>query len=236
MSANIDAAAVDALALVNVCKSYHQSGETITILDQANLRISQGERVALLGPSGSGKTTLLNIAAGLDDADSGEVFIHSHALSRLNESQRSILRRRHLGFIFQSFNLFPQLTAAANIRVSLRLNGLKGSQWQDGMAQLMQRMGIAHLAQRYPHQMSGGEQQRVAIARALVHQPALVLADEPTGNLDQAHANEVLAILEEVSGNCGLLLVTHSRRAARICHRVLQMEAGKPHEINLAVS
>ena len=225
-----------ALQLLNVSKSYTTQSESLQILNNATLEIRVGERVALLGPSGSGKTTLLNIAAGLDQADDGDVLIKSRSISEIGEHERSLLRRRHLGFIFQSFNLFPQLTAAANIRVSLKLNSLKGDYWQTLMRQLMQRMGIEHLAERYPHQMSGGEQQRVAIARALVHQPAIVLADEPTGNLDQAHANEVLKIIEEVSSDCGLLLVTHSRRAAAICHRVLQMEAGQPQPFDLTQS
>jgi putative ABC transport system ATP-binding protein len=217
-----------ALSLEGIDKSFQDSAQTVQVLHQAHLAVALRERVALLGPSGSGKTTLLNIAAGLESADRGQVLIAGQDLTPLDERARSLLRRRHLGFIFQSFNLFPQLTAAANIRVSLRLNGLRDRQWQDYQQELMQRMGIAKLAQRYPHQLSGGEQQRVAIARALVHRPALVLADEPTGNLDQAHAAEVLAILEEVSGDCGLLLVTHSQRAARLCHRVLTMVNGTP--------
>lgn len=217
-----------ALSLQAIDKSFPDSDQQVQVLNQASLSVAACERVALLGPSGSGKTTLLNIAAGLESADAGQVMIQGQDLTPLNERARSLLRRRHLGFIFQSFNLFPQLTAAANIRVSLRLNGLSDRHWHDYQHELMERMGIARLAKRYPHQLSGGEQQRVAIARALVHRPALVLADEPTGNLDQAHAAEVLSLLEEVSGDCGLLLVTHSHRAARLCHRVLTMVNGTP--------
>lgn len=220
--------AAQVLQLQRVHKSYLDAGQTpVSVLDHAELSLSAGERVALLGPSGSGKTTLLNLAAGLEAADSGQVVLLGQDLARLSEHQRSLWRRRQLGFVFQSFNLFPQLDARANIRVSLRLNALRGRDWEDAIDTLMARLNISHLMRRFPHQMSGGEQQRVAIARALVHQPALILADEPTGNLDQAHAAEVLQLLAEVSHGRSLLLVTHSQRAARLCDRVLRLDQGR---------
>lgn len=215
------------LELRQVVKNYADSSQAVAVLQGADLILRRGERVALLGPSGSGKTTLLNIAAGLEPCDAGQVLLAGQDLGQLSEHQRSLWRRRHLGFVFQSFNLFPQLDARANIRVSLRLNGLRGSTWDTAVDELMARLNIQQLARRYPHQMSGGEQQRVAIARALVHRPQLILADEPTGNLDQAHAAEVLELLAATSAGCALLLVTHSQRAARRCDRILRLNQGQ---------
>ncbi|GAB4187022.1 MAG: ABC transporter ATP-binding protein [Wenzhouxiangellaceae bacterium] len=217
----------DALQFINVNKSYPGPASRAAVLDQLNLTLPAGERMALLGPSGSGKTTLLNIAAGLETADSGTVRVNGQSLSALDEHHRSLWRRRHVGFIFQAFHLFPQLTVVDNIRVSLRLNHLRGDYWEQRLEELTRRLGINDYRHRLPHQLSGGEQQRVAIARAIIHEPALLLADEPTGNLDENTAAGVLALLAEASAGRALLLVTHSRQAAAIADQVFTLRQGQ---------
>lgn len=194
-----------------------------------DLDLAPGEIVALLGESGSGKSTLLNCLAGLDEADAGSITLAGQDLRVLDDEGRSALRRKELGFIFQAFHLLPHLSVADNVRLPLRLLG----QRDDGrVAQMLEAVNLGALAARMPRQLSGGQLQRVAIARALVHRPRLVLADEPTGNLDARHAAEVLELLRRCTHEAGAacLLVTHSEVAAQAADRRLRLDADGLHE------
>lgn len=206
-------------------KSY---GDVAVFTDVA-LDLAAGEIVALLGESGSGKSTLLNCLAGLDEADAGSITLAGQDLRALDDEARSALRRRELGFIFQAFHLLPHLSVADNVALPLRLLGRR----DDGrVAQMLEAVNLAALAQRMPRQLSGGQLQRVAIARALVHRPRLVLADEPTGNLDARHASEVLDLLRRCTHEAGAacLLVTHSEVAAQAADRRLRLDAEGLHD------
>jgi putative ABC transport system ATP-binding protein len=193
-----------------------------------DLDLAAGEIVALLGESGSGKSTLLNCLAGLDEADAGSITLAGHDLRPLGDEARSALRRQSLGFIFQAFHLLPHLSVADNVALPLRLLG----QRDDGrVAQMLEAVNLGALSARMPRQLSGGQLQRVAIARALVHRPRLVLADEPTGNLDARHAAEVLDLLRRCTQEAGAacLLVTHSEVAAQAADRRLRLDADGLH-------
>ncbi len=206
-------------------KSY---GDVAVFTDVA-LDLAAGEIVALLGESGSGKSTLLNCLAGLDEADAGSITLAGQDLRALDDEARSALRRRELGFIFQAFHLLPHLSVADNVALPLRLLG----RHDDGrVAQMLEAVNLAALGQRMPRQLSGGQLQRVAIARALVHRPRLVLADEPTGNLDARHASEVLDLLRRCTHEAGAacLLVTHSEVAAQAADRRLRLDAEGLHD------
>ena len=199
------------------------------ILRDVSLTLAAGERVALLGPSGCGKTTLLNCIGGVDRADSGRIEFQGQDLATMNSDSLSLVRRRQIGSVFQFFHLLPTLTARENIELPLQLIGTPINQRLTRVNELMERVGIAHRSDAMPSQMSGGEMQRVAIARAIVHRPPLVLADEPTGNLDSATGTQVLELLREITEAEGtaLLMVTHSAEAAQSCHRVLRMLDGR---------
>ncbi|HEY0955184.1 MAG TPA: ABC transporter ATP-binding protein [Roseateles sp.] len=193
-----------------------------------DLDLASGEIVALLGESGSGKSTLLNCLAGLDEADAGSITLAGQDLRAMDDEARSALRRKELGFIFQAFHLLPHLSVADNVALPLRLLGLR----DDGrVVQMLEAVNLAALSGRMPRQLSGGQLQRVAIARALVHRPRLVLADEPTGNLDARHAAEVLALLRRCTQDAGAacLLVTHSDVAAQSADRRLRLDAAGLH-------
>ncbi|MBW8847380.1 MAG: ABC transporter ATP-binding protein [Burkholderiales bacterium] len=194
-----------------------------------DLDLAPGEIVALLGESGSGKSTLLNCLAGLDEADAGSIQLAGQDLRAMNDDARSALRRRELGFVFQAFHLLPHLSVADNVALPLRLLGQNDD--DDRVQQMLVAVDLAGLAQRMPRQLSGGQLQRVAIARALVHRPRLVLADEPTGNLDARHASEVLELLRRCTQEAGAacLLVTHSERAAEAADRRLRLDANGLH-------
>ncbi|MBC8003468.1 MAG: ABC transporter ATP-binding protein [Opitutaceae bacterium] len=198
------------------------------VLRAVSFQLAQGERLALTGPSGSGKTTLLNCLGGVDRPDSGSIILHGGALETLSSDELARVRRRRVGTIFQFFHLLPTLTAAENIEFPLQLNGVPLADRRRRVSELLERIGLQERAQALPSQLSGGEMQRVAIARALVHRPDLILADEPTGNLDSANGDNVLRLIEDLSEETGtaLVLVTHSVEAARICHRVIQMRDG----------
>ncbi len=204
----------------------------VPVFAGVDLDLAPGEIVALLGESGAGKSTLLNCLAGLDEADQGQVMLAGADLHTLDDEARSALRRRELGFIFQAFHLLPHLSVADNVALPLRLLGRRDDAASRArVAQMLDAVNLAALAARMPRQLSGGQLQRVAIARALVHQPRLVLADEPTGNLDARHAAEVLALLRRCTQEAGAacLLVTHSEVAAQAADRRLRLDARGLH-------
>jgi putative ABC transport system ATP-binding protein len=209
------------LTLEGLTKSF---GET-RVFHDVSLSLQAGEFVALLGESGVGKSTLLNCIAGLDSADSGRVAVAGTDLATLAESGRARLRRRHLGFVFQAFHVLPHLSVADNVALPLLLLGQGGDAGRKRVATLLDAVGLGALAQRMPAQLSGGQLQRVAIARAVVHAPGLILADEPTGNLDPDTAERVLAVLRAQVRDAGAacLLVTHSAAAAARADRVLRL-------------
>jgi putative ABC transport system ATP-binding protein len=206
-------------------KSYRSAQEQVAVLRGVDLRVAAGESVALTGESGSGKSTLLHLIAGLDQADSGEVWLGETCVSALADAERAALRRDRLGLVFQQFNLIPSLTVADNLAFQSRIAGRHDVHWQ---AELVDRLGLGDLQKRYPEQLSGGQQQRVAIGRALAVKPLLLLADEPTGNLDEDTADDVLGLARDLVGRtgCGFLMVTHSARLAATLDRQVRLHAG----------
>jgi putative ABC transport system ATP-binding protein len=213
------------LSVRNLAKAYRSAGEQIEVLRGVNLNIAAGERVALTGESGSGKSTLLHLIAGLDRADGGEIRLADTPLSGLTDAGRAALRREKLGLVFQQFNLIPSLNVQDNLVFQARIAGRHDAAWH---GELIERLGLGRLLKRYPEQLSGGQQQRVAIGRALAVKPLLLLADEPTGNLDEATADEVLALARDLVAEtgCGFLMVTHSTRLAATLDRQINLHAG----------
>ncbi|WP_221030488.1 ABC transporter ATP-binding protein [Actomonas aquatica] len=216
-------------APVLTCHGLRKTYGPRTVLDGIDLSVTAGERLALTGPSGSGKTTLLNCLGGVDRADAGTITLAGHALDQLSESALALLRREQIGTVFQFFHLLPTLSVAENIELPLQLLGAPAADRRPRVADLIERVGLTHRADARPGQLSGGEQQRAAIARALVHQPAVLLADEPTGNLDSANGERILALLRELTDatSTALVLVTHSEEAAAICHRRIHLLDGR---------
>ncbi|MDJ0807404.1 MAG: ABC transporter ATP-binding protein [Gammaproteobacteria bacterium] len=221
-----------AVTLTNLSRSYREGYRDHRVLDHAELRIERGESVALLGRSGSGKSTLLNLIAGIDRPDKGEIRIDGESITRLEEPALTLLRRRRIGFVYQFFNLIPTLTTRENIALPLELNHCAKAMMTDKVQQMLEAVDLSRRGDAYPEQLSGGEQQRVAIARALVHRPALLLADEPTGNLDQAAGKNVLGLMTTLAREeqSSLLLVTHSLAVARYADRILTLEEGRLSE------
>ncbi|MBR2512996.1 MAG: ABC transporter ATP-binding protein [Halomonas sp.] len=219
------------LALQHISKTFSTPQGDIHVLNQVDLTLQQGSSVALMGESGSGKSTLLHLAAGLDTPDQGSVTINGQTLSGLNETARSALRRQQLGLIFQQFHLVPSLNVADNLRLQARLAGRENPEWS---RHLLERLGLAGRESNYPEQLSGGQQQRLAIGRALAVRPALLLADEPTGNLDEQTAdivlNLLLALVKETQ--CALLMVTHSARVAAPLDRTYRLHLGQLQEMS----
>jgi putative ABC transport system ATP-binding protein len=213
------------LSVRNLTKTYRSAGDEVAVLRGVNLDIASGERVALTGESGSGKSTLLHLIAGLDAADSGEIRLDGTSLEGLGDAARAALRRDRLGLVFQQFNLIPSLNVEDNLAFQARIAGRYDAAWQN---ELVERLELGALLKRYPEQLSGGQQQRVAIGRALAIKPLLVLADEPTGNLDEASADEVLALARDLvtRTGCGFLMVTHSARLAATLDRRVNLHAG----------
>lgn len=218
------------LEVDNLSKTYKGAVE-VPALVEVNFSVFKGELVAVMGPSGSGKSTLLHILAGVDEPDSGQVIIQGRPFSQLSKDERTIFRRRHIGVIYQFFNLIPSLTVEQNIQLPLLLDGVKPepSLYQEILRILL----LEELKKRYPYQLSGGQQQRVAIARCLVTRPSLILADEPTGNLDRTSAEEVLALLQMINQRFAstILLVTHDQEMALACSRIFQMRDGHLREV-----
>jgi len=204
----------------------------ITAVGNVSMNVLTGELVSIIGPSGSGKSTLLNLMGTLDRPTTGDVLIDGQALAPLGDHERTRVRRDKIGFIFQFFNLLPTLSVLENVTLPLELNGTNPRQARPPAVALLEEVGLGDRLDTFPDRLSGGEQQRVAIARALVHDPQLVLADEPTGNLDETSGKQVLALLDRLTRQAGknLLLVTHSREAASFADRVLVLREGKLEE------
>lgn len=212
----------------NLIKSFRtEEIETIAV-DNLSLEVDKGEFVAIMGPSGCGKTTLLNILGLLDAPTSGKYFLNGEDVSTLNERARTFLRRGKVGFIFQSFNLIDELTVYENIELPITYMKIAPARRKEMVNDIMERMAISHRANHFPHQLSGGQQQRVAIARAVVLNPELILADEPTGNLDSKNGVEVMKILTELNdGGTTVVMVTHNLRDAEYARRTIDMFDGK---------
>lgn len=213
----------------NLAKEYRSGEARQVVFDQLSFDVRQGETVALLGASGSGKTTLLNLISGIDSPDSGQVTLDGIDVHAQAEPQRTLLRRRRIGFVFQFFNLIETLTVGENIALPLELLGEDKATATQRADELLAAVGLDGLAQRFPETLSGGEQQRAAIARALVHRPALLLADEPTGNLDEDTAGRIITLLTRLARQQAttMLLVTHSQTVAQTADRVLRLSHGQ---------
>jgi len=213
-------------------RQFREGTREQTVLDNIDLDIRRGETVALRGRSGSGKSTLLNLIGGIDAPDTGSVTVAGVNLTGLSERERTLFRRKHIGFVYQSFNLVPTLNVADNVRLVLELNKVPVPEASTRIDELLESVDLANRAASYPDVLSGGEQQRVAIARALAHQPAVLLADEPTGNLDDATADGVLGLLEKLVRNSShtMLIATHSQHIASHCDRILELHNGRLKE------
>ncbi len=212
----------------NLSKSFRTSEVETIAVNNLNFEVEKGEFVAIMGPSGCGKTTLLNLLGLLDTPTGGVYELNGRDVSKLNERDRTYLRRGKVGFIFQSFNLIDELTVFENIELPLTYLKIKSGERRRIVTDLMRRMEISHRASHFPHQLSGGQQQRVAIARAVVSSPELILADEPTGNLDSKNGVEVMNILSELNaGGTTVVMVTHNRRDAEYAHRIVEMFDGE---------
>ncbi len=222
-----------ALRAENVTKIYGSGADAVTAVDNVSFDVQQGEFVALVGPSGSGKTSMLAMLAGLLTPSDGQVVIDGHEMSRMGDRQRTKFRRQAIGFTFQSNNLVPYLTAQDNVELMLRLNGKHSKASVQRSADLLTRLGLANRLDHYPSELSGGQQQRVAIARALIHEPAVVLADEPTASLDTTLAHQVVETFAHLihEQNRAGIMVTHDLRMARYVDKVIQMKDGKINRI-----
>jgi putative ABC transport system ATP-binding protein len=220
-----------------VHKYFRRGSERIDVLNGLNLDVAEGEYFGLMGPSGSGKTTLLNLIAGLDRPSEGDVWVGSNCISRMSESQLARWRTRNIGFVFQFYHLLPVLSAFENVELPLLLLPLSARQRRQQVETALDLVGLADRMFHRPGQLSGGQQQRVGIARAIVTDPLLIVADEPTGDLDAKSAEEILDILEELRSGLekSIIMVTHDPRAARRCDRVLRLEKGRVAEGQVAV-
>ena len=220
------------LRISDLTYRYTEGAQSHTVLDGVNLSINKGEIVALLGRSGCGKSTLLNLISGIAPAQRGTVVVDNIDLTALSERENSLFRRRHIGFIYQFFNLIPTLTAAENIALILQLNNYSKENIKDRVHDVLSSVELEYRAESFPDQLSGGEQQRIAIARAIIHTPDLVLADEPTGNLDAQTGPQILGLLrEQVTANAAtLVLVTHSLTVAKMADRIVTLEDGRLSE------
>ena len=211
----------------NVTKKVSSPEGTLTILAEVDLQIAAGETVAIVGASGAGKSTLLALLAGLDEPSAGRVWLNGSELTALDEDGRAAVRARHVGFVFQSFHLVPSLTAIENVMLPLELAGLPNA--RSAAAEVLAQVNLSPRRQHYPRQLSGGEQQRVAIARAFVTRPALLFADEPTGNLDSVTGERIIDLLFDLNkaAQTTLVVVTHDQAIAQRCSRIIKIEAGR---------
>jgi putative ABC transport system ATP-binding protein len=220
------------LALSGVSRSFREGGRVHRVLDGLDLEVDRGDAVAITGRSGSGKSTLLNLLSGIDQPDRGTIVLDGRDIGSLHEPARTEFRRAHIGFVFQFFNLVPTLDAEENVRLALELNGVRGAEARRRSAAMLDRVGLGDRLTSAVDALSGGEQQRVAIARALVHEPSFVLADEPTGNLDEATAAEIIPLLRALVRARGatLLMVTHDLALAATADRLLELRDGRLHD------
>ena len=215
------------IKIINLTKIFRTESVQTTALNEVSLEISQGEFVAIMGPSGCGKSTLLNMIGLLDNPTSGELWFMDQEVSRYSENDRTDLRNGNLGFVFQSFNLIDELTVFENVELPLFYAGVSTRERVKRVNEALERMQIAHRTEHYPQQLSGGQQQRVAIARAIVTNPRIILADEPTGNLDSTNGNEVMNLLKELNHDgATVVMVTHSEENAREAERIIRMMDG----------
>jgi putative ABC transport system ATP-binding protein len=217
-----------AISLRNVTKAYQRGRQKVEVLHDLNLDIAEGEFVSLMGPSGSGKTTILNLIGGLDRATSGEVIVAGDHLEQMSGGRLTAWRGRHIGFVFQFYNLMPMLSAAANVELPLLLTGLSKHERRRRVDAALQIVGLEDRAAHKPGEMSGGQQQRVGIARAIVADPTILLCDEPTGDLDRTTADEILGLLQQLNRQHDktIVMVTHDPRAADHATRQLEMDKG----------
>ncbi|MGI9224699.1 MAG: ABC transporter ATP-binding protein [Woeseiaceae bacterium] len=218
-----------AIQACSLGRRFREGKREHVVLDGLALEIKQGETVALRGRSGSGKSTLLNLIAGIDTPDEGTVTVAGVDVTGLSEHDRTLFRREHIGFVYQAFNLVPTLNVADNVRLVLELNRVPAAKASVRIDELLEAVGLADRADSFPDVLSGGEQQRVAIARAIAHEPAVLLADEPTGNLDDTTAEDVLALLDVLVRESGrtMLVATHSVQVASHCDRILELHNGR---------
>jgi putative ABC transport system ATP-binding protein len=209
-------------------KVYQTGDNIVQAVRGVDIKLQQGEMVAIMGRSGCGKTTLLNVLSGIDEPSSGEVLVSDKQLFGISDDERTEMRAQNFGFIFQSFNLLPVLSAVENVELPLLLIGMSSTEARDGALKALTSVGLEDRANHRPTELSGGQQQRVAIARAIVHSPSVILCDEPTGNLDSATSSEVMQLLRQINieNNSMLLLVTHDDKIAKQCDRILKMEDG----------
>ncbi|HHV44473.1 MAG TPA: ABC transporter ATP-binding protein [Firmicutes bacterium] len=216
------------IRLESISKCYDRGGEEVWALADVNLTIQRGEFISVMGPSGSGKSTLLHILGGLDQATSGAYLLEEVDITELSDKELSRIRNRHFGFIFQAYNLLPELTALENVAVPMMYGGKGKREWLPRAKELLERMGLSQRLHHYPNQLSGGEQQRVAIARALANEPTLLLADEPTGNLASDQGEEILRLLQELNDQgTTIVLVTHDPWAASFGKRLIRLRDGR---------
>ena len=216
------------ISLESVTKKYNRGSIEIPVLSKIDLEIGKGEFLALMGPSGSGKSTLLNLIAGIDKPTSGHILVDGKDITRLSEKALAAWRARHIGFIFQLYNLIPVLTAAENVELPLLLTNLSKKSRRDHVKTALSVVGLEERSGHYPRQLSGGQEQRVAIARAIVTDPTVLVADEPTGDLDAKSADEILDLLKRLNEEFGktIVMVTHDPRASNHAHAVLHLEKG----------
>ncbi|MCB0162842.1 MAG: ABC transporter ATP-binding protein [Anaerolineae bacterium] len=214
--------------LKNLTKSYTEGKQSRVILDKVNLSFNPGEFILLLGQSGSGKSTLLNLISGIDAPDSGDIFVNGTAINRLSEHQRTLFRREHIGFIFQFFNLIPTLTVTENITLPMQLNGGVNAAKDKEVKAMIERVGLSHRQDAFPDRLSGGEQQRVAILRAVLHNPTVLLADEPTGNLDEETGQTIIELLLELTrqANKTLIMASHNPEYVRLADKTFRVTHG----------
>jgi putative ABC transport system ATP-binding protein len=219
------------LELKNVSKSYFEGNSKHFVLNDLKLNVSKGEIIILLGKSGSGKSTLLNIISGIDIPDSGSVLIDGTDITKLSEKERTLVRRNKVGFIFQFFNLIPTLTVKENLLLPLELTGTNNT--EEKINSILSEVGLANRANTYPDKLSGGEQQRIAIARALIHNPDIILADEPTGNLDYETGLQIVDLLDRVVKKKGktMIMVTHSKDVIGLADKIYSLKEGRLKEV-----
>jgi putative ABC transport system ATP-binding protein len=226
------------ISLRRISREFTEGRRQHRVLDHVDLDIRRGESVAIRGRSGSGKSTLLNLVGGIDAPDTGTITVANIDITQLSERERTLFRRHHVGFVYQAFNLVPTLDVADNIRLVLELNDVTGAEADQRIEELLVSVGLADRADSYPDILSGGEQQRVAIARALCHRPAVLVADEPTGNLDDGTAEGVLELLETLVRKTGgtMLVATHSARVAAFCDRSVELSNGRIHAVGASAA